>query len=559
MVDPVTWFKSSTASRKIFDWTLNTYTNGYVQDPQSGFATEYAQYCFDAKGRILRQRTMAGGSPGSSDQLTVHTYDSLGNRIRDEQFGGNLNSVGLSAVCSAAVSHNNHTYRIDHTWIAGSPATSRSMYGSWASGFNHYEVDREIDQNTGLTRADWVSRSFGGSDGIRTAYEYDGLGRLTWTKPAAGHDAWRQNVYTRATSASAPASVQILHYANGSTSSPIAQAKYDFDAFGRVLREGMLGANGAWMYRETQRNGAGWAMSVSEWDAVLSPYWRTFYTYDWSGRLTAIQPPVGQATTIGYTGGRVKSTTQRLATDASGNETAATTTEESDMLGRLTAVVEPNGIRTTYAYDAGNRLRYVCSNQSAGCVQQRWFTYDGRGLLTAEYHPERYATTYSAFDARGNATTISVSSGFSYNYTFDRAGRLTKIQSGGRPVKEFVYATGNSGYDRRNGKVEKAKRWNWHDRFGIYGLVTETYRYEGRGGRPSNRSTAVETFDYYPVLQGSKTFDQAWSWHDLGGPLVTGYPVCGGMSPCNVVGARNLTHDYTNGWLTGVREGSSSW
>ena len=562
-VDPVTWAASSTATVKP-SWILGTFRDSYRQ-ASGGFATEYAQYCFDLKGRLTRQRTMVSASPGSTDQLTVHTYDSLGNRIRDEQFGGNLNSVGLSDVCSAAVSHNNHTYRIDHTWTAGSLATSRSMYGSSVSGFSHYEVDREIDQTTGLTKADSVSRSFGGSDGIRTAYEYDGLGRLTWTKPtpdpepSTRNDAWTQNVYTRATSASSPASVQILHYANPGTGSPIAQAKYDFDAFGRVLREGMLGANGAWMYRETQRNGAGWPLSVSEWDAVLSPYWRTSYSYDWSGRLKRIEPPVGQATDILYFGARRKDTTQRLATDASGNETAATTSEESDMLGRLTAVVEPNGIRTTYAYDAGDRLRYVCSNQSAGCVQQRWFTYDGRGLLTAEYHPERYATTYSAFDARGNATTVSISSGFSHNYTFDRAGRLTLLMSGGRPLKEFIYATGNSGNDQRNGKVLNAKRWNWHDRFGIYGLVTETYNYEGRGGRPSKRSTAVETFDFYHVLQGSKKFDQTWSWHHLGGPLVTGYPVCGGLSPCNVAGARNLTHDYTNGWLTNVREGSSSW
>ncbi|MCA1789616.1 MAG: hypothetical protein LC667_07105, partial [Thioalkalivibrio sp.] len=61
------------------------------------------------------------------------------------------------------------------------------------------------------------------------------------------------------------------------------------------------------------------------------------------------------------------------------------------------------------------------------------------------------------------------------------------------------------------------------------------------------------------MARRSNLGDKTRSWHDFGGPLVTGYPVCGGMSPCNVVGARNLTHDYTNGWLTGVREGSSSW
>lgn len=575
-VDPITWTPSSTASTITGAWILNTYTDGYAQQHSGGtLSTERAQYCFSTQGQMTRQRRMRSTGITSADLLTHYTYDTLGNRTREEHFGGELNSIGTTATCSVSPSHNAHTYRLDHTWNHGALATSRYVNGSTGVALTHYEVDREIDQHTGLVKAEWQGRTPGLTDGIRTAFDYDALARRTWTKqcpspttclPTVDLDAWTQLTYTRATSASSPASVLLQHYANGTTTSPIAQARYDFDGFGRLLREGMLAAAANWMYRETLRDGLGRATSVSEWEMTLSPTPRTATSYDWAGRPTMITPPAGSATTFTYTGDRITSRKQWLATSSGGGESQAETIEERDLLGHLISVREPNLVTTTYTYDVADRLRQVCSNNTGTCGQTRTFTYDARGLLTAETHPEKSTTQYFNFDARRNATQSYVSSSlsdFAHIYAFDRAGRPTTVTqtATGRLIKEFTYGTTNTSGNRVNGKLQNAKRWNWHDRFSINGLVTETYTYGGRGGRPSARTTAVETYDYATpaALLGQKLFSQTWTWNDLGDPLVTGYPVCSGLSPCNVAGARNITHDYTNGWLTNVREGSSSW
>ena len=63
--------------------------------------------------------------------------------------------------------------------------------------------------------------------------------------------------------------------------------------------------------------------------------------------------------------------------------------------------------------------------------QSRSFTYDNRGLLTSEIHPENGTTTYPQYDARGHAwqkRTIG-DTAFDLNMTFDSAERLMEIDS----------------------------------------------------------------------------------------------------------------------------------
>ena len=117
--------------------------------------------------------------------------------------------------------------------------------------------------------------------------------------------------------------------------------------------------------------------------------------------------------TLAYTGVRQVSRTSKVGNSHSGgtiNEVLSTTQEIYDRQGRLYQVKEQaeanaTNTTTTYTYDVGNRLSRVQQATSAA-TQNRWFTYDNRGFLTSEQHPEKGTSgngtvTYSNYDARG--------------------------------------------------------------------------------------------------------------------------------------------------------------
>ena len=118
---------------------------------------------------------------------------------------------------------------------------------------------------------------------------------------------------------------------------------------------------------------------------------------------------------------------------------------------------------------------------------------------------------------------------------------------GQRLLKYFVFGPNNSGADLRRGKVQQALRYNYPVINGtaFTALITETYTYAGKQGRPSQRDTQLS------VNGGTnESFTQSFAWDDLGHAQTINYPQCtlaGCTSP-----ARSLTNLYTNGWLTGL-------
>ncbi|MCP4683921.1 MAG: hypothetical protein GY867_00600, partial [bacterium] len=188
-------------------------------------------------------------------------------------------------------------------------------------------LDLTIDQSTGLVRE---SRDMAG---LVTLYERDEMGRLTWVKPEVGHGAWIQYVYTRATSSTAPAKVEILHRPNGSeTATALARSAIHFESFGRVWKEQRLMPGVGWSSRETRYNGMGWKSQVSEYSADTPAGWTRYLDYDPFGRPRTIRPPdgAGHDVAICYTGVRLVERTTKVgsARDAAGQivETESTTT-----------------------------------------------------------------------------------------------------------------------------------------------------------------------------------------------------------------------------------------
>ncbi|MFL6192558.1 MAG: hypothetical protein ACJ75H_00195, partial [Thermoanaerobaculia bacterium] len=499
-------------------WVLEAPS--YVSDSEGG-ATALTDLCYSpGTAAVTRRRVhrQDGATKSATDLVTVYTVDpSTGNVTSEKSYGGDAQAgipTGAADPCTMALPASPEI-QIDHTYTSGVRAASQY------SGTSFYVLNQGIDARTGLA----ISSS--DTAGVTTSYEYDTMGRLTWSKPTDG--GWTQYFYTAA-SGSTPANVAVRRRANGSkTATILAVDQLIFDSFGRISQEQKRITSTLFNKRETLYDAAGNKASVSEW-TTGTPSNKTFYLgYDPFGRPGTIRPPDGAAhdVSLSYTGTRQVSRTVKIAT-ASGVESTATTTEIYDLHGRLLSVAEPSGangavVTTTYGYDVGNRLASVSTPATVSgtaVTQTRGLAYDRAGLLQSETHPEKGASgngsvTYPRYDSRGHVLR-KVDGANDLTFAYDAAERLTQVQETGgsaRVLKAFSYATANGTNDWRQGKLRTATRYNYVTMSGVAATVqvTETYIYGGRDGRVSQRDTAV-------AKNGSNvgSFTQGFTYNDLG-------------------------------------------
>ncbi|BCW94312.1 MAG: hypothetical protein KatS3mg007_2206 [Thermoanaerobaculum sp.] len=559
---------SGTAPWLLSKWILNTYT---ITRTIEGLETQEEHTCFDpGNGLLLRRRTLASlsGAPQSNDVVSVFSYDSSGNLIAEDRYGGDTQaqistdpSTSLCALPLPATPVSKQT----HQYLYG--VRSRSAWVDPASNSELLVTLRvQPDTSTGLPATSWDS-----SD-MPTNFEYDALGRLTWVKPQAGPGpggtppggGWTQVEYTPAT-ATTMAKVQVStcppNTANcAGMSSPLARQSYFYDGFGRLTYHYRLipqeTSNLAW--RQIDYNALGWKTFESEWhrgeEAITSgTRWTQFDPF---GRPLVVQAADGKQTTFTYTGIRRVARTVSVATSV-GSEAPVTTYEEYDRHGRLVSLDEPSGangarVVTTYAYNVLGKVRQA-QTTSGSVSQLRQWSYDGRGFLTQERLPEKGSTgngsvTYQAFDVFGNATRI-IDGPNDLSFTFDRAGRLTTVKetTSGRVLKQLTYATANVGSDMRKGKLIQAVANNYYDPANPSAnfQVVESFAYAGTGGKVSQKTTTVGIVGGYV---GS--FSQGFGWNDLWELAGQSYPVGMGLP------ARTISYEYDRGFLKVVKEGS---
>jgi RHS repeat-associated protein len=533
-------------------WVLGTFPETWQSE---GTATARQQYCFEAAtGFLQRKRVLSGASAAATDLLTLYTRDAAGNLIREQHYGGDVQALGTGALCSLSLPGDQ--YRVDHTYSRGSRATSRWMHGNGAA-LPFYSLQLTVDANTGLPASAWdVS-------GIRSDYEYDGMGRLTWDKPTAGHGAWSEYAYVNA-SGTARARVDVRQRANGSKSGTIlARSQFLFDFMGRLATESQHDSASTWRSKNTTWNSMGWKRSVTELGSSAATI---FKNYDPFGRPQTITPPTGTThdVTLGYIGVRqVNRTTRYNAANQ-----LSTTTERYDRQGRLYQVIEPSGASganttTSYSYDVGGRLSAVFM-AGGGQSQGRDFTYDQRGLLLRERHPEKGTSgngyvRYLSYDALGNpgrkidsvdSPTATAGAEVDLTFTYDRASRLTHQYAKGVLFKTFEYGTANGTGDWRLGRMWRASRSNyvWIGPNPYTVKIEETYTRGGPAGAVTARATQAY-LDGNPI----EGFTQGWAYDQLGNVSTLTYPRCT-SSGCNGASttSRTVSFTRTNGWLTSV-------
>ena len=546
-------------------WVLGNHS--FSWESENG-QLQYRSYCYTANGFLSGRRVHAAGGSGYSanDLVEIFVQDGRGNVASEKYFGGDTQAITTDPnqgfICNLVNSLTAPTYKIDHTHAWG--ARSKTTYTVGSNVLN--VLDRTIDLSTGLPSA---SRDVAGR---QTSYSYDLLGRPTQVQPPGG--AITSYTWRRATSASSLARVTVAQDLNGVN---YGESRTDFDGFGRPVVEEERMPDGSWADRRTAYNALGWKTYVSERD---SPYGTQFFDYDPFGRPGRIQPPDSAAhtVTLTYTGARQVSRQSKVATSANG-ETTATTTEVYDRHGRLHEVTEPSGVLTRYEYDTGNHLKKVCQGVDAttgACGQERLFTWDNRGLLAWENHPEKTANTlgqghdvdYLGYDARGHATR-KVDGANDLTFVYDAYERLVQVRetgtgacvtsgTGPRCLKSFTYATANGtatggGTDWKRGKLTAASRYNWVGApFNAVVEVKETWQYAGRGGRMSLHETA-------DIFNGAQyeVFRDTYTWDEAGALSSHTYPDCVTPTLCGT-SPRNQSYGYTRGRLTSVAGFASS-
>src|SRR6185436_8123733 len=359
--------------------------------------------------------------------------------------------------------------------------------------------------------------------------------------------------------------------------------RYEYDSIGRLVIQKSQLADGTWSGKRTILDTLGRTSKVTE-DVALSGIDAAiplppavpatqYENFDAFGRSRLIRTPDGKETTFTFTGARVASRTVDIATTSGGTAPTVDLIEERDGFGRLISVTERGGptsstqpvgadVTTTYGYDPAGHLKRI--SMAGGAEPQiRELTYDGRGLLIGEKHPElgingNGTVSYPEYDARGHLCRKVVGDRdgkLDVAYVYDTAERLTDVydlpqNDNAALSKLFIhseYGSENGTGDFGLGKVRKAVRHNYLDGGPGDVIVTQEYTYGGKDGRVNRVDTSVAT-SAGPV----QTFTQRYEYNDVGDTSKLTYPsiaVSGGAAPV----VTDVTHLFRNGFLVGIQ------
>ncbi len=533
-------------------WVLGIFDSVEVaEDDSQGETRSRVEYAFDdTTGAIQCTRSLGTGTTrDSGDLITTFDRNARGLVTDVKRYGGDASPLPLGDLDPCGTLPAQPVYWERNSYSHGVLESTRPMDPSGAAGpFLTYDAD--IDPATGLVIAQRDSA------GIEMTLAYDSAGRpMSITPPA--NQAPTLFSYTAPTmTASGGIGARI------STTTELAGIVYSeteviLDGFGRQKTQRRKMPGGSLSSQTITRNVRGWPLSISQWGNVSGA--TQLSDYDPFGRPGKVVPPEGddQARIYTYTGGRAVAEHRTVQTVLqAGTETTVTRTRELDGYGRLRKLTEGDGTTTTYAYDVGNRLTDV-STVSGLVTQSRRYKYDNLGFLRSERHPEKGFggdgfVYYEKYDPAGNAH-VKVDGPHNLGYTYDFAGRLTKVRDLGdaaeRPLRNFYYDTA---VGAGNGKLAQAVAHNYLTLPWGTGevdvRVAQAYKYNGVGGSLNIKDTVT----YWP--DGSDHFRTRLG-RNAGSNLTSiTYPRCVTGS-CNSTPAGNsetITQGYQYGLLTEV-------
>ncbi len=373
--------------------------------------------------------------------------------------------------------------------------------------------------------------------GLWTSYSYDSLGRVTNIAPPGDAPTTVNYDSTTQTTATRDGGAGLFTF-----------ERYIYDGLARTSREiRLLPSNSPSPYavRLTQYDPAEHTSFVSEWTgcsdlpgcAASTPSAGTRSSnFDPLGRPQTTRNADGATTSISYAdGSSLFSDTKKAVTVGNINGActgvcsggiSATTTYRYDASGRLTSVTEPGGADvTSYAYDVNGKLTGVSQG-----VQTRAFAYDAVGFLRSETTPEKGTVTYDSYGSLGNLLSQTEPGGLVSTRTYDFAGRLTGVVSGGQRYLTNCYdgqacADGNPGYSGGlHPPGNLTRRIAFNPLSPSAPTVTDDLSYSDSAGRLSGQTTAI-------AGGGNLATTQRWQFNALGLVAHHSHPRPDGLPP----------------------------
>lgn len=580
-------------------WILDTYRQKWVQEDG---VRRGGEAIFDADTGWMRlERTWEHGGAGPHDLVVLSTHDAQGKLEERRFFGANTYSgAGLTAGdWHLANKEDNYwgvsraDYNVDYEYQYGVLSRQR------VAGESVYDVWRTIDEVTGRVAEETLN------NGEELTYSYDPMGRVTAIRSDVA--ANREFKYTKpANSPTGGWKLVARSYRKGEGSvagpgivaAPSALTRYEvhYDGLGRVSTEQIEHPSGVPSVQTTTYHPSGLVASRT---MVNDSAKSRDVSYDFKGRVLAVNNPDGTSVTYVYKGVRERQT--RAAVGSGGTAVTGVTKVEYDRQGRMARVergrlaggevAQPPLNATAFTYDPQGRV-----TQATRGGQARTMTYDGRGFLLTEQIPERTTVVhYSNFNTRGQARTVQHKIGAqvrrSASHVYDRLGRPTSLTIDGDLIKSWTYHACNlnaAGGDlgncpSRNGQVALALRHNFRTSDDTGGVVCNAQFPCARGRfaveqdygyDPAGRSASRMTHVSYARLnasggvideENSGWFHQTWDYEDTGWVTETGYPaVCIDPDPedpnvdpnpaqdCGP--AKEVEYTYVRGFLTKVVE-----
>jgi len=526
-------------------WLLHLFTTSTVSafDTSTVPATSGSvetDFCFNATTGFLDWKRMVTGATPANDVVVAFDADSNGNATKERYFGGDTSPLASSTIACPDSFTATPAFTLNHTYSSGVRNSSQF------SSLNFKTLNLTIDANTGFPSAS------ADASGRQTTFEYDALGRITKISPPGA--AW--TTYSYGTTETPP-HASAKQNSTGSPITPLTEKHYYYDGLGRLKQS-------------RTRMPANWSVTTQTYDLAgrpattsmpeyrtgsayesFSPLHTSSYLYDFLGRVVQVTAPDNKKTTTSYMGSRLVKTTQNFnSTDSS-----VSRQEEYDGASQLHAITEnfcdtscgadPN-VRTTYGYDAAGHLTCVDMSGSDPCAagpHNRTFTYDGRGFLQMESHPENGTSAYK-YDALGHVTEKNVTGGSAFDvlYDYDLAGRLrhVKQKSPLHTLKDLAYNDIPTSHNF--GKLETSSSSSYDIPTGstIPVTVTETYTYGDSAGRLTAKSTKISG------IASDRDVTQSYTYDDLDAVNDIAYPTTASGSPA----WSHLLPQHNYGFLT---------
>jgi RHS repeat-associated protein len=205
---------------------------------------------------------------------------------------------------------------------------------------------------------------------------------------------------------------------------------------------------------------------------------RQRFTFDASGRLTAISDLNGYTTTLSYDGSGQLTT----VTDPAGRTLSFTYGSN----GRIGKVTDPAGRSVTYTYDGNGNL--TGTTDVAGGA---WtFAYDAAHLMTSMTDP-RGGTVTNVYDATGKVTKQTDAAGRATTFAYDASGTTITDPNGNVTVEG--YTQGQLVTLTRGAGTSSAATWHYTYDAATLGLAATT--------DPNGHTTtyAYDSGSYYPT------------------------------------------------------------